>query len=170
MEKFNFNDSFFTHVIHFSGEPCLPSNFLLPRNNFRLTQLSTDLFNSINRLTVVSNFREKCQRWKLSKYFCFFPKLYLKMSSSTTMHIAKLVLFYEKPSWRGFLIQPKMYSTFWSDNISELDTPFPIKDFASICQDLNFFDILPLFCKCGHLEWFLKKLKIEIMFGWNLTL
>ena len=31
------------------------------------------------------------------------------------------------------LIQPKMYSPFRSDNRSELDTPFPIKDFASIC-------------------------------------
>ena len=53
LEKFNFNDSFFTHVIHFSGEPCFPSNFLLPRNNFQLSQLSTDLFNSNNRLSVL---------------------------------------------------------------------------------------------------------------------
>ena len=46
-----------------------------------------------------------------------------------------------------------MYSTFWSDNRCELDTPFPIKDFVSICQDFNFFDvILPLFCKCDRLE------------------
>ena len=36
--------------------------FLLPRNNFQLSQLSTDLFNSNNRLSVVSTFREKCQR------------------------------------------------------------------------------------------------------------
>ena len=70
------------------------------------------------------------------------------------MHVAiKLVPFYEKPSWRGFLILPKMYSAFWSDNRSEQDTPFPIEDFVSICQDLNFFDIiLPLFYKCGRLE------------------
>ena len=69
------------------------------------------------------------------------------------MHIAKLVLFYEKPPWREFLIRPKMYPTFWSDNRSKLDTPFPIKDFVSIYQDLNFFDIiLPLFYKCDRLE------------------
>ena len=56
-----------------------------------------------------------------------------------------------------------MYLHFWSDNRSELDTPFLIKDFVSICLDLIFFDvILPLFCSCGHLEQFLKKLKIEI--------
>ena len=36
---------------------------------------------------------------------------------------------------------------------SELNTPFPIKDFISICRDLNFFDVtLPLFCKCCRLE------------------
>ena len=37
LEKFNFNDSFFTHVIHFSGKPYFPFNFLLPRNNFQLS-------------------------------------------------------------------------------------------------------------------------------------
>ena len=30
-----------------------PFNFLLPRNNFQLSQLSTDLFNSNNRLNVL---------------------------------------------------------------------------------------------------------------------
>ena len=51
------------------------------------------------------------------------------------------------------LIQPKMYSTLWSDNRRELDTPFPIKNFVSIRKGLNFFDvILPLFCKCDRLE------------------
>ena len=70
------------------------------------------------------------------------------------MHVAiKLVPFYEKSSWRGFLILPKMYSAFWSDNRSEQDTLFPIEDFVSICHDLNSFDIiLPLFYKCGRLE------------------
>ena len=70
------------------------------------------------------------------------------------MHIAiKLVPFYEKLSWRKFLIQPKMYLAFWSNNKIKQDTPFPIEDFISIYQDLNFFDIiLSLFCKCGRLE------------------
>ena len=64
-----------------------------------------------------------------------------------------------------------MYLHFRSDNRSELDTPFLIKDFVSICLDLIFFDvILSLFCSCGHLEQFLQKLKIEINFGWNVTL
>ena len=87
------------------------------------------------------------------------------------MHVAvKLVPFYENPSWRGFLIQPKTFSAFWSDKRSEQDTPFPIEDFLTFCQGLNFFDIiLPLFYKSGRLEW-LKKLKIEIKFGWKVTL
>ena len=46
-----------------------------------------------------------------------------------------------------------MYPPFSTDNRNELDTPFPIKDFVSICQDLNFFEvILRLFCKYGRLE------------------
>ena len=50
------------------------------------------------------------------------------------------------------LIQPKRYSLF-EVTTSELNTPFPIKDFVSICRDLNFFDVmLPLFCKCCRLE------------------
>ena len=39
LEKFNFNDSFFTHAIHFSGEPCFSSNLILLRNNFQRTYL-----------------------------------------------------------------------------------------------------------------------------------
>ena len=50
LEKFNFNNSFFTHVIYFSGEICFPFNFILPRNNLQLSQL---LFNSNNRLNVL---------------------------------------------------------------------------------------------------------------------
>ena len=69
------------------------------------------------------------------------------------------------------LIQLKKYSPFWSDNKSELDTTFPIEDLVSICQDLNFFDIiLPLFCKYDRLDKFLKQFKIEIKFVWNVTL
>ena len=69
------------------------------------------------------------------------------------------------------LIQLKMYSLFWSDTRSKLDNPFRIKDFVSICQNLIFFKvILPLFYTCGRIELFLKKLKIEINFGWYVTL
>ena len=130
-----------------------PPNFLLPRNNFQLSKLSTDLFKSNNRLSVSFRPLESSVKDKKFQSTFFYTKLYLKCHSSTTTHIAKLVLFYEKPPWREFLIQPKTYSTFWSNNRSELDTHFPIKDFVSTRQDLNFFDIiLPLFCRSGGLE------------------
>ena len=49
------------------------------------------------------------------------------------------------------LIQDKIYAL--EVTTSELDTPFPIKYFVSICRDVNFFKaILPLFCNCGRPE------------------
>ena len=54
LEKFNFSDSFFTYVIHFLGQSYFlsTSNFLLPRNNFQLFQLSTYI-NNKNHLSVL---------------------------------------------------------------------------------------------------------------------
>ena len=120
LEKLNFNDSFFTHVIDFSGEPCFLSTSQL---SFPPEQFSTLNFQRTYLMAIIVwAFCLKTLEIKLSKY------------SSTTMYIAKLVLFYEKPFWREYLIQAKMYSAFWSDNRSKLDTPFPIRDFVSIFQ------------------------------------
>ena len=50
------------------------------------------------------------------------------------------------------LIQYKMYALFEATT-RELDTLLPIKDFVSICRDLNLFDvILPLFSEGGCFE------------------
>ena len=75
----------------------------------------------------------------------------------------ELVAFNDKPFWREFyskfINSVYLKWRFWNDDWSELDTPFPIKGFVSISRELIFFDvILPLFYK------------IEINFGWNVTL
>ena len=40
------------------------------------------------------------------------------------------------------LILPKVYSLFPSDYRGELDTPFPIKSYDSICRDIISFDVI----------------------------
>ena len=90
---------------------------------------------------------------KTFKVFLFFTKLNSKMSFE--YYNANKFHFLRSRFERNFIQQQK-------DNRSELDIPFPIKDFVSICQGLISFDVkLPLY---------LKELKIEICFGWNVIM
>ena len=92
---------------------------------------------------------------KTSKVLLFFTKVCLRMSleycNAYKFHFLKGL--FEGNFIETLLIQSKIYSLFWSDNRSELDTPFPIKYFSSICGDLISFDVtLPLSCRCGRFE------------------
>ena len=100
LEKFNFSDIFFTHVIHFSGELCFLSTSQLsfaPEQLSTLStvnELSTDLFNSNNRLSVFSRPLEGSVKDKhFQSTSVFLPSCTSKCHSSTTMHIAKIVHF-----------------------------------------------------------------------------
>ena len=97
LEKFNFNNSFFTHVIHFSDEPCFSSKFFCPGTTFKLLNFQRTLSN--NRLSVLFRPLESSVEDKnFQSTSVFLPSCTQKCHSSTSMQIAKLVLFNEKPS------------------------------------------------------------------------
>ena len=112
----------------------------------------------------IINFQRPSERFSSHILFIFAPE------QLSTLSVFNVLInnnnHFSVPSWREFYLNfinsAKEVSTFSSDNSFwilqlQLNTPFPIKDFISICRDLNFFDVtLPLFCKCCSLNNFLK--------------
>ena len=115
-----------------------PLNFLSPRNNFQLFQLSTYLLITIISSVKNENFRS--------------TSVFYEVIIKNVIRVHVMRNRFEGNFIQTLLIRSKIYSLFWSDSRSELETPFLIKDFVSICRDLIFFDfILLLFCRCGRL-------------------
>ena len=150
LEKFNFCDSFFIYVIHFSGQPCFLSTSQLSFAPEQLPALPAFnvLINNNNHLSVLFRTLVSSVKNENFRSTSVFYKVIIK--NVIWEHVMRNR--FEGDFIQTLLIQSRIYSLSWSDSRSELENPFLIKDFVSICRDLIFFDfILPLFCRCGRL-------------------
>ena len=103
-----------------------------------LKQLSTlhVLINNNNHLSVLFRPLVSCVKDENFQSTFAFYQVVLKSAIRVLQCIYKFHFMrslFEENFIQTLLIQPNMYSLFRSDNKSELDTPFHIKEFAFIC-------------------------------------
>ena len=136
--KFNFSDSLFTYVIHFSGQPCFLSTLQL---SFDKEQLSTFHVFIINNNHLSFLFRPLVSSVKDKNFLStsFFYQVLLK-DPIQVLRCLK-VPFYEKLFWREF------YSNFTN---SAKDV-FTFLKWQQKWAGYS-FSILPLSCRCCRFE------------------
>ena len=113
-------------IINFSGQPL---NFLLLQHDFQLftyiliTLIIWALFGPLVSSVKDENFQSASIFYQVIKFH--FMRSHFEGNFIQTL-----------------LILPKEYSLFSSDYRGELDTPFPIKSYDSICRDIISFDVI----------------------------
>ena len=162
MKKFNFNDSFFKHVIHFSGQLYFVSNLQLSFAPEQLSALST--FNVLLITTMIWTFCFGLQ-WVVSKIktfhvLLFLTKLYLKMSNEY-YNAYELVPFYESRLEDNFiqtlLFQPKTYSRLFEVTTeANWIIVFPLKTSSRFVKALTLTSYCLYFASVAVLNNFLK--------------